>query len=154
MADYYADSSALVKRHVHEAGTAWFRALCDPTAGNVIVTARISMVEVYSALNRRQREARLASTDYADIVADFITVCATEYQLVELTVPVVERAKSLLERHPLRAYDAVQLASALLIQEVLQSADLPPLTFLAADDQLLTAAQTEGLTADNPSLHP
>lgn len=71
MADYYADSSTLVKRHVHERGTIWLRALCDPTTGNVVITARISMVEVYSALNRRQREAHLCATDYAHIVADF-----------------------------------------------------------------------------------
>jgi predicted nucleic acid-binding protein len=154
MSDYYADSSVLVKRHVNETGTAWVQALCAPSTDNVIITARISLVEVYSALNRRQREARISSTDYADIVADFATVCAAEYQLVELTIPVVERAKSLLERHPLRAYDAVQLASALLAQDVLRSADLPPLTFLAADNRLLSVAETEGLATDNPNVHP
>lgn len=154
MTDYYADSSALVKRHVHEMGTAWFRALCDSATGNVIITARISMVEVYSALNRRQREAHLSATDYADIVTDFITICATEYQLVELTALVVERAKSLLERYPLRAYDAVQLASALLARDVLRSAGMPPPTFLAADDRLLAAARAEGLTTDDPNAHP
>lgn len=126
MADYYADSSTLVKRHVHETGTGWFRALCDPAAGNVIITARISMVEVYSALNRRRRDASLTVVDYADIVADLAAIWAAEYQFVELTAPVVERTKSLLERHQLRAYDAVQLASALLAQDVLQSAGLPP----------------------------
>jgi hypothetical protein len=63
-AAYYADSSALVKRHVHERGTLWFRALADPEAGNMIITARISMVEVYSALSRRRREATLS--DEAD----------------------------------------------------------------------------------------
>ena len=30
----------------------------------------------------------------------------------------------------------------------------PPLTFLAADDRLLTAAQREGLVVDNPHRHP
>ncbi len=154
MADYYADSSALVKRHVQETGTAWFRGLSAPTTGNVIITARISMVEAYSALNRRQREAHLSATDYADIVADFTTICAAEYQLVELTASVVGQARSLLERHPLRAYDAVQLASALIAQDTLLSAGLPPLTFLAADDRLLAAAQAEGLLTDNPNVHP
>ncbi len=153
MADYYVDSSALVKRHVHEMGTAWLQGLCIPTTGNVIITARISMVEVYSALNRRQRETHLNATDYADIVVDFSTICMTEYQLVELTAPVVERARSLLERHSLRAYDAVQLASALIAQDTLLSAGLPPLTFLAADDRLLVAAQAEGLATDNPNAH-
>ncbi len=55
MADYYADSSVLIKRHVREAGTDWFCALADASSGQVITTARISEVEVYSALNRRAR---------------------------------------------------------------------------------------------------
>lgn len=46
MADVYADSSALVKRHISEVGSSWFQALADPIAGNVITTARISMAEV------------------------------------------------------------------------------------------------------------
>jgi predicted nucleic acid-binding protein len=154
MADYYADSSVLVKRHVHEVGTAWFRELTDAAAGNMIVTTRVSMVEVYSALNRRQRELDLDTVDYTQIASDFATICATEYQFVELTAPVVERARLLLERHPLRAYDAVQLASALLAQETFQTVGLPPLVFLAADDRLLAAAQAEGLMTENPNAHP
>jgi len=30
MADYYADSSVLVKRHVRETGTDWLRGLVNP----------------------------------------------------------------------------------------------------------------------------
>lgn len=44
MADYYADSSVLVKRHVNEIGSDWFRALADRAAGNVIITSRVSIV--------------------------------------------------------------------------------------------------------------
>ena len=44
MADYYADSSVLVKRHVNEIGSGWFRALADPAARNVIITSRVSIV--------------------------------------------------------------------------------------------------------------
>jgi predicted nucleic acid-binding protein len=68
MADYYADSSALVKRHIPEIGSAWFQALADLDAGNTIITARVSMVEVYSALNRRIREATLDTVDYARLL--------------------------------------------------------------------------------------
>jgi hypothetical protein len=154
VADYYADSSALVKRHVYEPGSDWFQALAEPTTGNLIITARVSMVEVYSALNRRLREAHLSGADYAQIVTDFAAVCLTEYQLVELTEVVVERARLLLEHHALRAYDAIQLASALTSNDTLQAAGLPPLTFIAADNNLLTAAQAEGLATDNPNDHP
>jgi hypothetical protein len=48
--DYYADSSVLIKRHVQEIGTEWVQAITTPAAGNVIITARVSIVEVYSAL--------------------------------------------------------------------------------------------------------
>lgn len=154
MADYYADSSALVKRHVYEIGSVWFQALADPAAGNVIISARLSIVEVYSAFNRRLREAHLSSVDYAQIVADFTTSCATDYELVELTPSVVERARSLLEHYPLRAYDAMQLASALTANDILQHLDLPALTFLSADNRLLNVAEIEGLAVENPNIYP
>ncbi|MBI2942279.1 MAG: type II toxin-antitoxin system VapC family toxin [Chloroflexi bacterium] len=154
MADYYADSSVVVKRHVQETGSAWFQTLADPAAGNVIITARISMVEVYSALNRRLREARLSIVDYAQIVIDFMAICLTDYELVELTPSIVERARILLEHYPLRAYDAVQLASALATRDALQSAGLAAPIFLAADERLLSAAQAEGLATDDPREHP
>jgi len=60
MPDYYADSSVLVKRHVHEVGSDWFQTLTDPATKNVIITARLSIVEVISALNRRVREASVS----------------------------------------------------------------------------------------------
>ncbi|HEY4690129.1 MAG TPA: type II toxin-antitoxin system VapC family toxin [Anaerolineae bacterium] len=154
MADYYVDSSVLVKRHVDEAGSAWFRALADPAAGNLIITTRISAIEVYSALNRRLREARLDPADYNQIADDFGALCATEYELIELTPSLIARTRAVLERHPLRAYDAIQLASALVAGEALAQAGLPPLTFLSADDRLLNAAQAYGLMTDNPNRYP
>ena len=57
----------------------------------------------------------------------------------------------LLERHPLRAYDAVQLASGLFANDLLIAMEQPTLTFLCADDRLLAAAQAEGLAIDNPN---
>jgi predicted nucleic acid-binding protein len=60
----------------------------------------------------------------------------------------------LLERHPLRAYDAIQLASALIANDALLTAGFAPLIVLAADDRLLDAAQAEGLMTDNPNAHP
>ena len=90
MTDYYADSSVLVKRHVDEIGSDWFRALVDPGAGNVIITSRVSIVEVFSGFNRRMREAGLNPSDYAQVAADFTFVNGTEYQIVELTDQIAE----------------------------------------------------------------
>jgi hypothetical protein len=63
-------------------------------------------------------------------------------RLVELSRGVVLRARALLLRHPLRSGDAIQLASALFLQEALGE----PVRFAAYDQRLLTAAAAEGLT--------
>jgi len=49
---YYADSSALVKRHIAEAGSAWIDQEFDAARGNRIITTKLSVAEVLSALNR------------------------------------------------------------------------------------------------------
>jgi len=153
MTTYYLDTSALSKRYVQETGTAWIRALVGPADGHTSLTARITMVEVYSALARRRREGSVPAADCSIAVQAFTAHSATEYELVELNLDVVALARDLLERHPLRAYDAVQLASALVANHALQAAHLPSLVFLSADDRLNAAATVEGLTVDNPNAH-
>jgi predicted nucleic acid-binding protein len=54
MADYFFDTSALVKRHVAEAGTAWVKSLVRAKAGHTLYIARITAVEITSAITRRQ----------------------------------------------------------------------------------------------------
>jgi predicted nucleic acid-binding protein len=154
MAVFYADSSALVKRHVVEVGSLWVENLCDPQQGNEIATSRLSIVEVVSALNRRVRDGSLAAADYPQLRDDFLALCRVNYRLIQPANPVVARARVLLERHPLRSYDALQLASALVTNDRLAAAGSPTLTFLGADARLLAAASAEGLAVDNPTNHP
>lgn len=153
MADFYADSSVLVKRHIAERGSTWFRTLADPATGNTIITVQISIVEVVSAFNRRVRETTLTPIDYARIRADFDALSRSEYRLVSVSLPVLERARDLIERYPLRAYDAVQLAAGLTANDALLAAGLPVLIFLAADTRLLGAAAAAGLRTDDPHAH-
>jgi hypothetical protein len=112
------------------------------------------MVEVFSAFSRRLREGTIQVNDYRDIADDFARACVSEYEITDLTDEVVNEAKRLLESHPLRASDAVHLASALLVNRVLHRTGLAPLTFLASDMRLLASAQQEGLATDDPALHP
>ncbi|MFV9507355.1 MAG: type II toxin-antitoxin system VapC family toxin [Oscillochloridaceae bacterium umkhey_bin13] len=151
MAVFYADSSVLVKRHLPERGSAWFRALTAPGTGNRIQTARLSTVEVVSALNRRVREGTLDPDDYQIVRDDFLARCRRSYRLVPITSTLLNRTRSLLERYPLRTYDALHLASALEVEAQLMSVQRTKITFLAADLRLLAAAQSEGLQIDNPN---
>jgi predicted nucleic acid-binding protein len=46
MATYYLDSSALVKRYVAETGSAWLQSIVAPATGHLLLTSRITTVEV------------------------------------------------------------------------------------------------------------
>jgi hypothetical protein len=54
----------------------------------------------------------------------------------------------------LRAYDAVQLSTALDIQRDHQQAALAPVTPVSADRDLNVAAVDEGMAVDDPNTHP
>jgi uncharacterized protein (TIGR03382 family) len=154
MTDYYADTSALIKRSLPERGSAWVQALCDPASGNTIITSALAGVEAVSALARRRREGALSAEQYAALRDDFLAHYGQEYQVVPLTDPLQALARTLLERHPLRAYDAIHLAAAQLVAAQLVAAGMDAPIFLAADERLLAAARAEGLSADTPHAHP
>ena len=150
----FLDSSALVKRYVAETGSAWITDLASTAAGNHLVIARAAWVEVLSALARRQREGSLESPEIQQTISAFRYDMDVRYQVAEMDRSLVELAGDLVMRHPLHAYDAIQLASALRLQTTLLQAHAPALIFLSADDRLLGVAQAEGLTTDNPNRHP
>lgn len=150
----FVDSSALVKRYVGETGTNWVHELAAPQSQNRLIIARITWVEVRSALARRQREGVLSPEHVALTVDNLRYDLDTQYQIVELDRAVMDLAGQLVARHPLRANDAVQLASALHILPAFTRAQSTPLIFVAADDYLLAAAQAEGLRTENPNHHP
>ncbi len=154
MTTTYWDASALIKRYIQETGSAWVRALLAPDTGRVWLTARITMVEFHSAIARRQREGTVPAAQCDVARAAFQAHSAGDYDFVELHLDVIHLAQSLLDRHPLRAYDAVQLASALFANRALLARNLPPLVFISADDRLNQVAEAEGLATDNPNLHP
>lgn len=66
----------------------------------------------------------------------------TTFTRIELIGEVLALARVLLERHPLRAMDAIHLASAMSLQKGIQE----PLQFAAADNRLLEAALAEHLS--------
>jgi predicted nucleic acid-binding protein len=150
---YFWDSSALVKRYVVETGTSWVQATTRLSARNALIVARITWVEVQSALARRQREGSLSSEQVARAMRAFRYDWNAQYRVVDLDQSLVELAGQLVSRHTLRAYDAVQVASALRIQPSFAGSQLASLTFVGSDDRLLVAAEAEGLQTDNPNHH-
>lgn len=76
--------------------------------------AQITPVEMVSALARKQRETNISPRTLQAAVLLIERHVKREYIVVRFNDLVEKRAKRLLTTHPLRAYDAIQLASALL----------------------------------------
>lgn len=148
---YFLDSSALVKRYVPETGSGWIQTLTDISAQNLLIIVRITWVEVLSALSCRQREGSLTHEDLSLVIQQFRFDLNTQYQIIELDQFVIGQAGQLVTQFPLRAYDAIQIASGLRTHSALVA---PSLIFLTADAQLLVIAQSAGFTVDNPNRYP
>jgi predicted nucleic acid-binding protein len=88
------------------------------------------------------------------LIARFLRDARSRYTRLPVSDATINLAVELIQRHPLRAYDAVQLATALRLNQVLQDNRLPPLTFVSADEVLCDAARAEGASAENPNDHP
>ena len=132
----YLDTSALVKRYVAEAGAKMVRRMFLGT--EPLATSALSYAEYFSALNRKRRENALSRAAYRELARAF-EADWTRLQVVQLTESVLRSARRLLERHELRAGDAVQLASALAM------AGSVAVRFASADRRLAAAAAQQGL---------
>jgi len=110
---------------------------------------RITLAETVAAITRRERGGSISPQDAATALADFQLDFDRQYRVVEVSAGLVAQAATPARRHALRGYDAVQLAAVLEIH-----ATDPSLTLLSADAELNAAALAEGLTVDDPNLHP
>jgi uncharacterized protein len=154
MTHYFFDSSALVKRYTKEVGTAWVQSITVTSSGNTIIIADITSIEIMSAIARLSRDGKIKLRIAKSIRLLVDQHLNTEYISVQMSDKIVIHSKDLIYKYPLRAYDAVQLASALEANARLNTSGLSPVTFVSADTRLLGAASKEGLTIDNPDLHP
>ena len=121
----YFDSSALVKRYLEEVGSREVRA---SLAAGRVATSRLTQAEILSALARRYRDGAMERHTF-DVLGQVVDKDAAEMDVIEMSAEVIERLPELFRRHPLRAADAVHLASALLIREKTRE----DVTFVTAD---------------------
>ena len=133
MAIVYLDTSALVKLVVDEPGSALAAALWD--GADLVVTSRLADAEVRAVLAGGRRAGRLEDEGGATAAWDRLWPAL---HVLELAESVTTAAAALVDRHPLRAADALHLASALELRS-------PDLVVAAWDEHLAAAARAEGL---------
>lgn len=149
MSSLFLDTSALAKRYLPEQGTRWLRQ--QIASANTIIVSRLTLVEVMSAVARRHREGAINTRVMQGINRLLERHFQKQYAVVDVNDKLTREAVRLINTHPLRAYDSVQLASALLVNQRLLSQKLSPITFLCSDTRLLQIATSEGLVTDDPN---
>ena len=134
----YLDTSALVKKYFKEAGSADIIALWKESIA--IATSSIAYAETMASFFRKKREADISEKTINKTV-DIFQKDWESFVRITATNDLNANIDRLIALHPLRGFDAIHLASALIVNERV------PETFLFAcfDRRLLKAAITEGL---------
>lgn len=151
---YFWDSSALVKRYVCETGTPWVKNTLRCSKRSERLIAKVTGAEVAAAFARKQRMGEISDRNRQKALRVFLRHFHHSYTKIEISDTVVNLAIKLTQRHPLRGYDAIQLASAMVIDNDLKRLKKPGLTLISADRVLCKAAQDEGLIMVNPNNYP
>lgn len=149
MTAYYVDTSGLAKYYIPEQGTNWMRTLIRPSSLPVVIICDATLVEMFSLINRRLKMGSLTSTMVNAIQTNFLHHVVNRYLVEPVDTDIFVQARLLVTKHNLRTLDAVQLSAALSAANSLGEI----LTFISADMNLLTAAQSEGFIIDNPNNH-
>ncbi len=129
-----------MKLYSDEPGHEHVRALAS------VAVAQLARVEVPAALWRKQRLGELSADDAgllaADFEADYFGTNSEppRFVAVAMTTGTLDDAARLCASHGLRAYDAVQLATALAVRQ----ADESCTAFAVFDRSLRRAAAAEG----------
>lgn len=138
----YLDTSALIRRFVAEKGSEHVHRMIEKEGP--IATAKIAYAEVHSGLARKKREGTLSAGRHAAICRQ-VELDWHAYVRMDLTDEVLRLARELIHRHPLRAFDAIHLASALILKTSLGE----QVDFVSGDERQLQAAAEEKLAARN-----
>ena len=130
------DSSALFKRYAGETGATQVAALHDQAT--TVVLAAHCHVELVSALTRQWREGAFSEDEYRR-VRDAMRNDFEAYQVGALDRTVEDFAMAAMLLSPLRAMDAVHIATAQAARAAL---------FVTADRRQAAAAQAVGLKTE------
>ena len=157
----YVDSSALIKHYIREAGTDALNAKLSQELihhPSVFISV-VGYAEVLATFARRRKESLLSKREYGQLRQRFRDDWMFELAEVELTAPltapVLLFVPNLVTEHPLKASDAIHLASALWLSDALRlGVNFGPanrsMTFVCSDKRLKNAASSEGLEVVDP----
>ena len=134
----YLDTSALVKRYFLEESSDDVIAILK--SATQVVSSFVAYAETMACIYRKQREGGLAPDATSAIVSSFKSDWES-FIRVKVNADLCGYIDKVVEAYPLRGFDAIHLASALVIHQRLPR----DFVFACFDDRLRHAAACEGL---------
>jgi predicted nucleic acid-binding protein len=133
----YLDTSTLVKLYVQESKSEEVKNLV--ARSNAVATSLIAYAEARAAFARRYREKAFTKAQFKKL-KDYLEKDWSHLLVIMVSKEIALSAGNLAEKHELRGFDAIHLASAITIKQELQS----PIVFSCADQKLQKASMREG----------
>ncbi len=133
----YLETSSLVKLYVREKDSEAVRACVE--ASEAVATSVLAYAEARAAFARKLREQGI-TRDAHGAVKRALDADWPSFFVLNVTAGTARAAGDLAEKHGLRGFDALHLASAV----ELRTAGVADLRFSSADDRLRAAARAEG----------
>ncbi len=127
----FIDTSSLIKRYVLEAGSQKFLQIL--VGLNNIIVSPVTLIELHSCFRRRLRDGDLSLGNYQKIEKE-LERNFQDFSVVACDDNLIMTAVILLKKYNLRTLDAIQLASAVVV-------DAPE--FITSDHKLALAAKKE-----------
>ena len=118
---------------------------------NTKLSSVLAIVEVRSAIRRRQYAGDLARTSAEQAVSS-LDVESRRVVQHPVTSPVLATATALVDRQNLRALDSIQLATAMVARDAQNRVN--EVLFVSSDQRLLEAATSEGFSVWDPTTGP
>ena len=134
----YLDTSSLVKLYVEEDESSKVDALVR--SSEVTATSIVAYAEARAAFARRFREKAFTPVEH-DRIKAFLDKDWSSYLILSITGDMIRVAGDLAEKHALRGFDSIHLASALTLRRELSTT----IVFSCFDDNLQKAFEREDL---------
>ena len=137
----YLDTSALIKLYVDEAGSDEVKIRVQDA--QIVSTSRVAYVAARAGVARKHRVGALTEEEYRRILED-LEGDWENYFVIEVSEDVTQLGGDLVDKYPLRGFDAIHLASGLLLKRRTRL----PVSFFCFDERLQGAALAEGLAIE------
>jgi uncharacterized protein with PIN domain len=134
------ETSAVLRWLFAEAGREELRAAL--AGAQKVTSSRLTLIEARRVVRRAERERRVTAAESADILA-VLAQAASTWAVLAITEEVAHRAEDGFPSEPVRALEAIHLASALFLRQ-----SFPDLMVLTADDRVRSNAALLGFRTE------